>query len=32
MPAARASESLSGELDGVVITVPAYFDDAQRQG
>ncbi len=21
-----------GELDGVVITVPAYFDDAQRQG
>ncbi|HHP9316890.1 TPA: Hsp70 family protein, partial [Salmonella enterica subsp. enterica serovar 4,[5],12:i:-] len=28
--AARASESLSGELDGVVITVPAYFDDAQR--
>ncbi|EAC1018373.1 Fe-S protein assembly chaperone HscA [Salmonella enterica subsp. enterica serovar Typhimurium] len=30
--AARASESLSGELDGVVITVPAYFDDAQRQG
>ena len=30
--AARASESLSGDLDGVVITVPAYFDDAQRQG
>ncbi|HHS7463251.1 TPA: Fe-S protein assembly chaperone HscA [Salmonella enterica] len=30
--AARARESLSGELDGVVITVPAYFDDAQRQG
>ncbi|EHL1671252.1 Fe-S protein assembly chaperone HscA [Salmonella enterica subsp. enterica serovar Hadar] len=30
--AARASELLSGELDGVVITVPAYFDDAQRQG
>ncbi|MTH45853.1 Fe-S protein assembly chaperone HscA [Intestinirhabdus alba] len=30
--AARATESLSGELDGVVITVPAYFDDAQRQG
>ncbi|PDN21338.1 Fe-S protein assembly chaperone HscA [Salmonella enterica] len=30
--AARASESLSGELDGVGITVPAYFDDAQRQG
>lgn len=30
--AARAREALSGELDGVVITVPAYFDDAQRQG
>ena len=30
--ALRAQESLSGELDGVVITVPAYFDDAQRQG
>ncbi|KYE46296.1 hypothetical protein AF376_23225, partial [Salmonella enterica subsp. enterica serovar Typhimurium] len=30
--AARSSESLTGELDGVVITVPAYFDDAQRQG
>ncbi len=29
---ARASEALAGELDGVVITVPAYFDDAQRQG
>ena len=29
--ARRAEESLSGELDGVVITVPAYFDDAQRQ-
>ncbi len=28
---ARASETLAGELDGVVITVPAYFDDAQRQ-
>lgn len=28
----RARESLQGELDGVVITVPAYFDDAQRQG
>ena len=27
----RGSESLAGELDGVVITVPAYFDDAQRQ-
>ncbi|MEB4676670.1 Fe-S protein assembly chaperone HscA [Enterobacteriaceae bacterium G50] len=30
--AARATETLAGELDGVVITVPAYFDDAQRQG
>ncbi|VFS63948.1 Hsc66 [Kluyvera cryocrescens] len=30
--AARATESLAGELDGVVITVPAYFDDAQRPG
>ena len=30
--AARATETLDGELDGVVITVPAYFDDAQRQG
>ncbi|WP_019615963.1 Fe-S protein assembly chaperone HscA [Psychromonas ossibalaenae] len=29
---ARAAETLEGELDGVVITVPAYFDDAQRQG
>ena len=29
--AARAGESLGGELDGAVITVPAYFDDAQRQ-
>ncbi|MEN8106424.1 MAG: Fe-S protein assembly chaperone HscA [Pseudomonadota bacterium] len=28
---ARAEESLGGELQGVVITVPAYFDDAQRQ-
>lgn len=28
----RARETLAGELDGVVITVPAYFDDAQRQG
>jgi molecular chaperone HscA len=27
----RAEESLGGELNGVVITVPAYFDDAQRQ-
>ncbi len=29
--ARRAEQSLGGELDGVVITVPAYFDDAQRQ-
>jgi molecular chaperone HscA len=27
----RAELSLGGELTGVVITVPAYFDDAQRQ-
>lgn len=27
----RAEESLGGALTGVVITVPAYFDDAQRQ-
>ncbi len=27
----RARGHLAGELDGVVITVPAYFDDAQRQ-
>lgn len=27
----RAEASLGDELDGVVITVPAYFDDAQRQ-
>ncbi|MEO2174587.1 MAG: Fe-S protein assembly chaperone HscA [bacterium] len=27
----RAEESLAGSLDGVVITVPAYFDEAQRQ-
>ncbi|MCB1859949.1 MAG: Fe-S protein assembly chaperone HscA [Gammaproteobacteria bacterium] len=27
----RATRTLGGELDGVVITVPAYFDDAQRQ-
>lgn len=30
--AARAQTALEGDLDGVVITVPAYFDDAQRQG
>ena len=28
----RAEQSLGGELAGVVITVPAYFDDAQRAG
>ena len=27
----RAEETLGGELKGAVITVPAYFDDAQRQ-
>ncbi|HUT42476.1 MAG TPA: Fe-S protein assembly chaperone HscA [Gammaproteobacteria bacterium] len=27
----RAEQTLGGELQGVVITVPAYFDDAQRQ-
>ncbi|MDH0302763.1 MULTISPECIES: Fe-S protein assembly chaperone HscA [unclassified Pseudomonas] len=27
----RAEETLGGELVGAVITVPAYFDDAQRQ-
>ena len=27
----RAEESLGGALVGAVITVPAYFDDAQRQ-
>ena len=27
----RAEQALGGELSGVVITVPAYFDDAQRQ-
>ena len=28
---ARAEHTLGGDLVGVVITVPAYFDDAQRQ-
>ncbi|HQW39229.1 MAG TPA: Hsp70 family protein, partial [Usitatibacteraceae bacterium] len=28
---ARAEESLGAELFGAVVTVPAYFDDAQRQ-
>ncbi len=27
----RAEETFGGELKGVVVTVPAYFDDAQRQ-
>jgi molecular chaperone HscA len=27
----RAEDTLGGELFGAVITVPAYFDDAQRQ-
>jgi molecular chaperone HscA len=27
----RAENALGGELVGAVITVPAYFDDAQRQ-
>ena len=27
----RAENSLQGNIDGAVITVPAYFDDAQRQ-
>lgn len=27
----RAEQALGGELTGVVVTVPAYFDDAQRQ-
>ncbi|MGK2946432.1 MAG: Fe-S protein assembly chaperone HscA [Candidatus Malihini olakiniferum] len=30
--ASRAQEVLKGIPDGVVITVPAYFDEAQRQG
>ncbi|MFM4823868.1 Fe-S protein assembly chaperone HscA [Aeromonas bivalvium] len=30
--AERGAATLGGDLDGVVITVPAYFDDAQRQG
>jgi molecular chaperone HscA len=28
---ARAEAALDGPVDGAVITVPAYFDDAQRQ-
>ncbi|HEY6130598.1 MAG TPA: Fe-S protein assembly chaperone HscA, partial [Halioglobus sp.] len=27
----RAAATLGGEIDGAVITVPAYFDEAQRQ-
>jgi len=27
----RATEALAGAIDGAVVTVPAYFDDAQRQ-
>lgn len=29
--AARGREALDGDLEGAVITVPAYFDEAQRQ-
>ena len=29
--AKRAEDRLGGDLTGAVITVPAYFDDAQRQ-
>ncbi len=29
--ARQAEETLGGDLSGVVITVPAYFDEAQRQ-
>ena len=29
---ARAEQTLGDELSGAVVTVPAYFDDAQRQG
>ncbi|HEU4615136.1 MAG TPA: Fe-S protein assembly chaperone HscA, partial [Kofleriaceae bacterium] len=28
---ARAEQTLGGAIEGAVITVPAYFDDAQRQ-
>ena len=27
----RAEASLGGDVDGAIVTVPAYFDDAQRQ-
>ena len=29
--ATRARDSLGGDIEGAVITVPAYFDEAQRQ-
>jgi molecular chaperone HscA len=29
--ALRAKETMGADIDGVVITVPAYFDDSQRQ-
>ena len=29
--ASRGEEALAGKLDGIVLTVPAYFDEAQRQ-
>lgn len=29
--AQRAEQALGGELTGIVVTVPAHFDDAQRQ-
>ena len=29
--AQRGAQTLEGDIDGVVITVPAYFDEAQRQ-
>lgn len=29
--AQRCTQALAAELDGVVVTVPAYFDEAQRQ-
>ncbi len=28
---ARAESALGGPIDGAIVTVPAYFDDAQRQ-
>ncbi|MBT3425724.1 MAG: Fe-S protein assembly chaperone HscA [Gammaproteobacteria bacterium] len=29
--ARRGEQALAGKLDGIVVTVPAYFDEAQRQ-